>query len=222
MMKEESPAPTKQGGEERSGFNEEYESLADHEVADINPFASKHHRPLVLMRSSSNSSAGSSSTSPTGLRANSFSPFDPMMAQAAAASSTSGRNPTRKNRPLNSLLDDSRSSDGSPPLQQQQPQSTVRMTQPSGMAGFLEMEEEPTRFRESAEAARVLEEQDDLIDFTPADEPIQTTSGLLLTHRRSSAEKRADKGKSYSRGNDSRSSDGSPPLQQQQPQSQCA
>lgn len=92
----------------------------------------------------------------------------------------------------------------------------VRMTQnatTSGMAGFLEMEVEPLRSNEPQQpiihsrnnydnnnnrnydnnqnqhyAQQILEDQDDLIDFTPADEPIQTSSGLLLTHRRSSAE----------------------------------
>jgi Cathepsin propeptide inhibitor domain (I29) len=161
------------------GFNEEYESLSDHDLSMINPFASSRRRPLVLETDSSSSTP---STSPTASlqRPSSFSPFDPLV-QGSSETST-------RNRTLNSLMDDLGSDSGSPEV-------PVRMTQSAaGMAGFLEMEEEPPRLRENEiEAELVLEQQDDLIDFTPADTPIQTTSGLLLTHRRTAAEKRAER-----------------------------
>lgn len=175
-----------------SEFNEEYESLSDHEVATIvNPFASNQTKPL---ESQSRPLHGISSSllksSNSGSINSSFDPIDSLAASSSVRSSTINA----QNRPLNSLLDGPSNATPAPVMERAQVRMTANSAT-SGTAGFLEMEEEPTRFcgGKYTEAEQVLlREQEDLIDFTTADEPVQTTSGLLLTHRRSYAEKKAE------------------------------
>jgi Papain family cysteine protease/Cathepsin propeptide inhibitor domain (I29) len=157
-----------------SGFNEEYVSLSDHQAANrMNPFATSQGTSPIHRTSSLRSSDRSSS----------FSPYEPTDRITFPSSGTDAV----PNRPLNSLLD----GPDTVAVEETQVRMTLN-TATSGTAGFLEMEEEPSRYTRQTEAERVLEEQEDLIDFTTADEAIQTTSGLLLTHRRSYAEKKAE------------------------------
>ena len=250
-----------------SGFNEEYESLSDHDIANINPFATsttarksttptleKQKRPLVETVSSPSSTSTSPNlvdrmaSSPLVLsptpsvstinlhRASSFSPFDPLAAAAQGSSTTTfpagtgAISPTITEQRSKSLFDDSSEHSqsrhtSSRPVSKaetttasvtrhtttattlQQEHNNVRMMSQqhpnalatAGMASYLEMEEEPLRYRHAeaeqvlvpGHAQEVLEEQEDMIDFTEAEEPIQTNTGLLLTHRRTVAENRA-------------------------------
>ena len=206
-----------------SGFNEEYESLSDHDGVgpNVNPFAvggSRSRRPLVETVSSPQRSSSSSSSSSSSVTVDSSSrkitgtmspTFDDPMATPTAvetgisnsSSTPSQQQQTQSQRPLHSMLDDA-DEEEDPSSRMGLVLPDVRMTQNTttgGMAGFLEMEAEPTRRpvlqqqrqHVHQQAQQILEDQEDLIDFTQADEPIQTSSGLYLTHRRSSAENRA-------------------------------
>lgn len=182
----------------RQGFNVEYESLSDDdEVSTINPFATGKSRSPALVETVQETSSPSPPSRPCPGSACDLSSMPP----TNSSSQQLQRQQQCQRRSQNSLLDDS--------------DKDVRMTSNAstpGVAGFLEMEDEPARSVTPHHAKttttygilathkpytptsqRVLEEQEDLIDFTPDEEPIQTSSGLLLTHRRTSAENRASK-----------------------------
>ena len=117
---------------------------------------------------------------------------------SSTSTSTTSQQHTPQQRPLHSILDKEEEEED-PSSRMGLVLPDVRMTQNTatgGMAGFLEMEAEPTRRppvlpqQQQQQAQQILQEQEDLIDFTQADEPIQTSSGLYLTHRRTSAENR--------------------------------
>ena len=94
--------------------------------------------------------------------------------------------------PVNSLLDDNSTSTSSFELQPILSDHTTIAT--PGMAGFLEIEEEPPRPSTLLPQNWLVQEVDDDGDDDNHDddsgEPIKTTSGLLLTHRRSPTNQR--------------------------------
>ena len=174
-------------------------------------------------RSSASSASSSSSSSPMTEESSrkisgSLSPtFDPLASATAletgiSVASTNTKGQQQQERHLHSLLDEGEEEEEDPSSRMGLILPDVRMTRNTttgGMAGLLEMEAEPSRNQypitsqhrpqhphaqqQRMQAQQILEDQEDLIDFTQADEPIQTSSGLYLTHRRSSAENRVMK-----------------------------